>query len=154
MKDQSYRQVAKLFHLLSHPARLRILDELRRDEACVCHLQTVLGRPQAYVSQQLRVLREAGVVVDSKEGLNVYYKLAGQQIEHLLNETLGPAGEPTRSPTCPCPRCLEGKGTCAMPGPSLADERVTSGKPAEPMERRRFRSSTTDQGTHPDSFEV
>lgn len=154
MKEQPYRQIAKLFHLLSHPARLRILDELRREEACVCHLQTVLGRPQAYVSQQLRVLREAGVVVDSKEGLNVYYKLAGQRIEHLLNETLGPAGEPTRSPTCPCPRCQEGGRTCAVTGPSPAEEKVTSDKPAEPMGGRRFRSSTTDQGTHPDSFEV
>jgi len=74
MNETSYQQATNLFHLLSHPARLRILDELRRDEACVCHLQAVLGRPQAYVSQQLRVLREAEVVVDRKDGLLVYYR--------------------------------------------------------------------------------
>jgi ArsR family transcriptional regulator len=90
---------------LSHPARLHILDELRRDEACVCHLQTVLGRPQAYVSQQLRVLREAGVIVDRKDGLMVYYRLADDQVERLLDQVLGPAGQPTRSVDCPCPRC-------------------------------------------------
>jgi DNA-binding transcriptional ArsR family regulator len=105
MKGSSYRQAATLFHLLSHPARLRILDELRRGEACVCHLQTVLGRPQAYVSQQLRVLREAGAVIDRKDGLLVYYRVADQQVEQLLEEVLGPAGEPTCSPGCPCPRC-------------------------------------------------
>jgi len=52
MAQDSYRQAAQLYHLLSHPARLHILDELRRNEACVCHLQAVMGRPQAYVSQQ------------------------------------------------------------------------------------------------------
>ena len=105
MKGNSYRKAARLFHLLSHPARLHILDELRRDEACVCHLQTVLGRPQAYVSQQLRVLREAGVVTDRKDGLLVYYRVANQQVERLLEQILGPAGQPACAPGCPCPRC-------------------------------------------------
>ena len=105
MKGNSYRQTAKLFHLLSHPARLHILDELRQGEACVCHLQAVLERPQAYVSQQLRVLREAEVVTDRKDGLLVYYRIANQQVEHLLREMLGPAGEPTCVSGCPCPKC-------------------------------------------------
>ena len=108
MKVKSHRQAANLFQLLAHPARLRILDELRRAEACVCHLQTVLGRPQAYVSQQLRVLREAGVVTDRKDGLLVYYSVADLQVEHLLEEVLGPAGEPTCVPGCPCPNCQAG----------------------------------------------
>ena len=105
MSESTYQQPADLFHLLSHPARLHILDELRRDEACVCHLQTVLERPQAYVSQQLRVLREAGIVADRKDGLLVYYRLADRQVERMLEDVLGPAGERTCSPECPCPRC-------------------------------------------------
>jgi DNA-binding transcriptional ArsR family regulator len=105
MKHVSHRQAAKLFHLLSHPARLRILDELRKDEACVCHLQAVLGRSQAYVSQQLRVLREAGVATDERTGLLVYYRLADRQVEQLLEEVLGPAGQPLCIDGCTCPRC-------------------------------------------------
>jgi DNA-binding transcriptional ArsR family regulator len=105
MKQDFYLQAAGLCSLLAHPERLQILDELRRDEACVCHLQTVLGRPQAYVSQQLRVLREAGVVADRKDGLLVYYRLGDPQVVRLLEEVLGPAGEPTRSEDCPCPKC-------------------------------------------------
>ena len=105
MKQNSYRQAAQIYHLLSHPARLRILDELRRSEACVCHLQTVLGRPQAYVSQQLRVLREAKVVTAHKDGLLVYYRLADLRVERLLEEVLGAAGQSTRLPDCPCPKC-------------------------------------------------
>jgi DNA-binding transcriptional ArsR family regulator len=105
MKRDPYRQAAQLCSLFAHPARLQILDELRRDEACVCHLQAVLGRPQAYVSQQLRVLREAGVIADRKDGLLVYYRLDGPQAARLLEEILGPAGEPARPDSCPCPKC-------------------------------------------------
>ena len=94
-----------MFHLLSHQGRLYILDELRRDEACVCHLPAVLRRPQAYVSQQLRVLREAGIVADRKDGLLVYYRLVDPQTERLLEEILGPPGKAHRLPACPCPKC-------------------------------------------------
>lgn len=100
-----YAEATELFQLLSHPARLRILDELRRNEACVCHLQVVLDRPQPYISQQLRVLREADVIEDRRDGLNVFYRLVDPRVKHLLAETLGPAGEPTRLPACPCPKC-------------------------------------------------
>lgn len=102
-----YQRATDLFSLLSHQPRLQILDELRRGEACVCHLQAVLDRPQAYVSQQLGVLREAGVVTDRKEGLFVYYELADEQVEHLLEQTLGPAEEPAAIQCCPCPHCEE-----------------------------------------------
>jgi len=106
-KVNPYKESAELFHLVSHQGRLQILDELRRSEACVCHLQTVLGRPQAYVSQQLRVLREAGVVAARKDGLMVYYQLSDGRVVRLLEEVLGPAGRRERVPGCPCPRCRE-----------------------------------------------
>ena len=111
-KALPYEEAAEVFQLLSHPPRLRILEELRRGEACVCHLQAVLDRPQAYVSQQLRVLREAGAVADRREGVLVYYHIADPQLEHLLEETFGPAGPPTQPEGCPCPRC-EDRGCCS-----------------------------------------
>jgi DNA-binding transcriptional ArsR family regulator len=112
MKDMSTRrdsmthqEAARLFHILSHPGRLAILDELRRDEACVCHLQALLSRPQAYVSQQLRVLRDEDLVADRREGTLVYYRLADPRVERLLAELLGPAGEREDIANCLCPRC-------------------------------------------------
>ena len=69
MRKSLYKEGAELFRSLGHPARLQILDELRRAEACVCHLQTVLRRPQSYVSQQLRVLRDMELVTDD----NAYF---------------------------------------------------------------------------------
>jgi DNA-binding transcriptional ArsR family regulator len=113
VRKSRYEGAAAVFRALAHPARLQILDELRRAEACVCHLQTVLHRPQAYVSQQLRVLRETGIVTDDKDGLNVYYQLSDPLIRRLLDEVLGPAGESRPIPNCPCPRC---EGGCRTEG--------------------------------------
>lgn len=105
MDNELYESAIRLFSLLAHPARLRILDMLRRGESCVCHLQAALGVPQPYVSQQLRVLREAGLISQRREGLYVYYRLADPQVEHLLAEVLGPVNETPPLPECPCPRC-------------------------------------------------
>ena len=63
-----YETLSSRLKLLAHPERLRILDVLRRDAECVCHLEALLGKPQPYVSQQLRFLRQAGLIVDEKEG--------------------------------------------------------------------------------------
>ena len=105
VKTGSYQRATALFHILSHRARLRILDELRRGEACVCHLQAALGRPQVYVSQQLRVLREAGTIESYKVGTFVFCRLAEPLVERLLAEVLGPVDRSAPVPGCECPRC-------------------------------------------------
>ena len=101
----TYQTKADLFQILSHPVRLQILDELRRREACVCHLQAVTGRPQAYISQQLRILRDADLVVDEKEGQNVFYHLQNDEVRLLLRDTFGIATEPSHPEDCQCPFC-------------------------------------------------
>lgn len=101
----NYDKKANLFQTLSHPVRLQILDELRRREACVCHLQAVTGRPQAYISQQLRVLRDADLVIDEKEGQNVFYHLRNEEVRRILREILGEAGPPSHPKKCQCPFC-------------------------------------------------
>ena len=74
MTAPDYDQLSSRIKLLAHPVRLRILDVLHREPECVCHLETLLEKPQPYVSQQLRVLRQAGVIQDEKDGQNVYYR--------------------------------------------------------------------------------
>ncbi len=108
MSSDSTDSYASLFKLLGHPVRLQILDVLRRSPECVCHLEAVLHRPQPYISQQLRVLREAGVIEDSKDGLNVFYHLVHPAVASLLTTTLGPVlptATHTSIPTCTCPKC-------------------------------------------------
>ena len=56
-----YKNAALRLKALAHPVRLQILDMLRADdEVCVCHMEAAFGKRQAYISQQLMVLREAG----------------------------------------------------------------------------------------------
>ena len=83
-----YEWQGSLMKALAHPARLQILEVLRSDgECCVCHLENILGQRQAYISQQLSRLREAGLVVDRREGLNVFYSLVDDSISRLLKVT-------------------------------------------------------------------
>jgi ArsR family transcriptional regulator len=103
--DRHYEGTARFFKALAHPARLQILDTLRKGDVCVCHLEALLGKSQAYISQQLALLREAGLVRDRREGQRVYYAIADQRLLDLLNEFLGPAGPAARLDYCRCPRC-------------------------------------------------
>ena len=112
-----YTELAELIRALAHPTRLRILDILaQRGECCVCHLTAVLEQRQPYVSQQLMVLREKGLVSDRKDGVMVYYRLADARTAALLalsRELLRRSGQRSEfldvpeSPVegCPCPAC-------------------------------------------------
>ncbi|HEY5670361.1 MAG TPA: metalloregulator ArsR/SmtB family transcription factor [Anaerolineales bacterium] len=107
---------AKLFKILMHPARLSILDILRDSEHCVCHMESHLGYRQAYISQQLMVLREAGLVEDRKDGLNVFYRVTVPTLYEVIDvarkityvdeqiQEHDPHHE-AKAASCPCPKC-------------------------------------------------
>ena len=81
---------ARLFKALMHPCRLAILDILRGGEACVCHLEAALGYRQAYISQHLMMLREAGLVQGRREGYNVYYHVNRPEVYAVLDAARRP----------------------------------------------------------------
>lgn len=70
-----YKARAKVIKALAHPTRLFIVDEIAKEERCVCELTEMIGADMSTVSKHLSVLREAGVVSDEKRGLMVYYRL-------------------------------------------------------------------------------
>ena len=114
MSEPDYLAISNQMKLLAHPERLRILDAVRRDAECVCHLEALLDKPQPYVSQQLRFLREANLIADEKHGQNVYYRLKDETVRSWLDSILGPAiGEHAEMArhkkviACPCPKCAE-----------------------------------------------
>lgn len=72
-----------LFHALSDETRLAVLDMLRDGERCVCDLQGALDAAQSRLSFHLRVLRDAGLVVDRKEGRWSYYRLNYDVLEEV-----------------------------------------------------------------------
>jgi len=107
----SINSSAYLFKALMHPARLSILEALREGEQCVCHLEAVLDYRQAYISQQLMVLRDAGLVEDRREGARIFYRVSKPEVFDLLeaaNQVSGSIGQylqPVMVKACPCPKC-------------------------------------------------
>jgi len=99
--------LATLFKALAHPKRLAILETLRDAERCVCEIEKVLDLRQAYVSQQLTVLRETGLVCYRKDGWNVYYRIARPEVYTLLEMATAIHNSP---------------GDCAVIGPTERDE--------------------------------
>lgn len=77
-----------LFHALSDATRLEILEMLRDGERCVCELQDELDAAQSRLSFHLRVLKEAGLVTDRREGRWSYYTIAAGALAEMHDMTI------------------------------------------------------------------
>lgn len=100
----------QVFKTLNHPARIGILNLLRDGEHCVCHLEAFLGYRQSYISQQLAVLREAGLIQDRRDGWNIFYRVINPQIFAVLDAVQDFTGQAPidiskQSIKCNCPHC-------------------------------------------------
>ena len=73
---------AAVMKAMAHPTRLFIIDELSRQERCVCELTKMIGADMSTVSRHLALLRGAGIIDDEKRGAQVFYKL---QMPCILN---------------------------------------------------------------------
>jgi DNA-binding transcriptional ArsR family regulator len=81
--------VAERFQALAEPARLAILQELRRGEQTVGALVDATGLGTANVSKHLQLLHAAGFVTRRKEGLYVYYGMADDDVFRLCDIMCG-----------------------------------------------------------------
>jgi ArsR family transcriptional regulator len=107
-----YEIQSGLLKALSHSTRLAILDILREGEQCVCHMEATLGLRQAYISQQLMILKQAGLLEARRDGLNLYYRVAKPEVFSILEAlrtVTGAAAKPHQHKharaKCPCPKC-------------------------------------------------
>jgi len=66
---------AKVLKAMAHPTRLFIIEELGKEERCVCDLTEQIGADVSTVSKHLSVLKQAGIVFDDKRGNQVFYRL-------------------------------------------------------------------------------
>jgi ArsR family transcriptional regulator len=79
-----YLAKAEFFKTLGHPARIRILELLSEREHQVGEMLREVGVEATSLSQQLAVLRRAGLVTFRREGSAVYYALTSPQVAELL----------------------------------------------------------------------
>src|SRR3954463_7730933 len=86
-------RAARLFHALSDRTRLSILQRLRLGERCVCDLTDALDAAQSRLSFHLKVLKDAGLVTDRRDGRWMYYPLTPEPLGEAaeLIETLSSA---------------------------------------------------------------
>lgn len=86
-------RAAQLFHALSDETRLEILEMLQDGERCVCDLQDELDAAQSRLSFHLRVLKEARLVHDRKEGRWSYYSIDPEALTevHDFSNALQPS---------------------------------------------------------------
>jgi len=76
-------KAARLFHALSDETRLTLLDRLQGGEQCVCELMDAMKAAQSRLSFHLKVLKDAGLIVDRREGRWMYYSINRDAIEGL-----------------------------------------------------------------------
>ncbi|MGH3762471.1 ArsR/SmtB family transcription factor [Actinophytocola sp.] len=84
MSRPLYQLKAEFFKTLGHPARIRVLELLSQREHAVAEMLPEVGIEATNLSQQLAVLRRAGLVVARKEGSTVFYALTSPQVAELL----------------------------------------------------------------------
>jgi ArsR family transcriptional regulator len=84
MSRPLYQLKAEFFKTLAHPARIRVLELLSEREHAVAEMLPEVGVEPANLSQQLAVLRRAGLVSTRKSGSTVYYSLTSPQVADLL----------------------------------------------------------------------
>jgi ArsR family transcriptional regulator, arsenate/arsenite/antimonite-responsive transcriptional repressor len=107
------KALAKIFKALGDETRLEIVRMLAGKERCVCAFLNSFAMSQPAISNHLRVLREADVVIDTREGRWIFYRLNPEALQAVeaICELVLPAGEPERiNPTtesCACPKRTE-----------------------------------------------
>lgn len=109
------KQIADVLKVLGSPFRINLLYTIGYGEVCVCHLETILKKRQAYISQHLMVLRDAGILETRRDGKYIYYRVADHKIftliktvaamQNILVEKLPQIAEPGIYADCPCPNC-------------------------------------------------
>ena len=97
--EDTAAELAKGFHALADPARLRLLSLIAAQpagEVCACDLVEPLGKSQPTVSHHLKVLFEAGLVAREKRGTWVWYRVAPERLAALRDALRPPAGVEAR----------------------------------------------------------
>lgn len=85
-EEEKLYDLADLFKMFGDTTRIRILYLLFESEMCVCDIAEVLKLTQSAVSHQLRLLKQAKLVKNRREGKAVFYALADEHVRIIINQ--------------------------------------------------------------------
>jgi DNA-binding transcriptional ArsR family regulator len=97
LPDDLIELIARRFHVLADPTRIKLLDSLRGREETVQELTDAIGSTQQNVSKHLGVLRREGVVRRTKRGNYSYYSMADEGVFALCEDVCGSLAEQLES---------------------------------------------------------
>ncbi|MDA8442765.1 MAG: metalloregulator ArsR/SmtB family transcription factor [Peptococcaceae bacterium] len=83
------QKIAEFYKALGDETRLNIVNMLAAQEMCVCEIIDQLGLSQPAVSHHLKILRQAGIVNDTREGKWIYYSINMGVFELVFSEEAG-----------------------------------------------------------------
>lgn len=84
--DEILYDVAELFKVFGDSTRVRILSVLFEKEVCVCDIAELLNMNQSAISHQLRILKNANLVKNRREGKTIYYSLKDNHVVTIFKQ--------------------------------------------------------------------
>ena len=87
-KEETLYDLAELFKVFGDTTRIRILWALDEAEMCVCDIANLLNMTQSAISHQLRVLKQAKLVRNRRDGKVVYYSLDDEHVKMIFDQGL------------------------------------------------------------------
>jgi ArsR family transcriptional regulator, lead/cadmium/zinc/bismuth-responsive transcriptional repressor len=91
--NRSFERAVRLLRAIGDEGRLRLMEILTRQEACVGDIAETMGERISTISERLRRLRDAGLVASRREGKHRFYSVADGHISELVLNSLSHAGE-------------------------------------------------------------
>lgn len=85
-QEEQLYDLADLFKVFADSTRIKILYVLFESEVCVCDIATLLGMNQSAISHQLRILKQAKLVKNRRDGKTIFYSLADDHIKSILGQ--------------------------------------------------------------------
>ena len=92
-EEELLYDLADFFKVFGDSTRVRILWALDKAEMCVCDIASVLNMTQSAISHQLRILKQARLVKNRRDGKVVYYSLDDDHVKGILDQGLIHIGE-------------------------------------------------------------
>lgn len=86
--EENLYDLAELFKVFGDTTRIKILWALAESEMCVCDIAVLLNMTQSAISHQLRVLKQARLVKNRKDGKVVYYSLDDAHVKQIFDQGL------------------------------------------------------------------
>ncbi len=84
-ENTGFELMSEELKAIAHPARLKMLEGLIKNECNVTLIQKKLGLPQSTISQHLKILKNAGIIKGRREGTKICYSVVNNRVIKIID---------------------------------------------------------------------